>query len=74
MGILQKIMGQLDTLASLIKKTIDLKEIKTMVFSTLEMSAGSIAIMDTSLWHTTRNPPSKESRWSVFNMYGALGL
>ena len=33
------------------------------------MSAGSIAIMDTSLWHTA-GPPSKESRWSVFNMYG----
>ena len=42
---------------------------KNYGFSTLEMSAGSIAIMDTSLWHTA-GPPGKESRWSVFNMYG----
>lgn len=38
-------------------------------YTTLEMKAGSIAIMNTSLWHTA-GPASDKSRWSIFNMYG----
>lgn len=42
---------------------------KDYSFSTLQMPAGSIALMDTSIWHTA-GPPTDKSRWSVFNMYG----
>lgn len=38
-------------------------------FTTLQMPAGLLALMDTSIWHTA-GPSSDRSRWSVFNMYG----